>query len=66
MSGEAGRAVLPECVVLSGAVMESFRGVFGVPGNDLEVVATLALRGVAGPRPAEPRCPVEDNNVSKR
>lgn len=40
MSGEAGLWVLPECVLLSGAwfVIESFLGVFGVFGKDLEAI----------------------------
>lgn len=54
MSGEAGRAVFPECVLLSedGAAMDNFLGAFGVFGRDLEaMVVVLVRRGVLGPRP---------------
>lgn len=53
MCGDAGLAVFPECVELScetGAVIDSFLGVLGVVGWDLEpAAAVLALRGVLEP-----------------
>ena len=52
MLGEAGRVLLPECVLLSWAVIESFLGVLGVVGRDFEgALFVLERLGVTEPLP---------------
>jgi hypothetical protein len=50
MLGEAGRAVLPECVELPWVVSDNFLDVLGVPGKDFETVE-LPFLGVETPLP---------------